>query len=465
MHYSPDLTLIENLKIQSYSQHPEVLAAADILVDSYYKGKDRQRNKKEFIRDARKLIASLWLHQQAVFRFTTKKTYFEGGKQGKRKQVWMTSRVLKLFNTARDIGWIALYRKGIAPQLSKSGKGLNSVYRTTEHLYNLLTHLKHEDILPDTHAPRVELKSDEDVLQTLPNSFVQSDDYQQTVGVLEQHLEVLKDSSILKESGEPVPLSHLYFVRKFKPDMSKGGRIYAQFQNYPKKERLGVTINNHAVCSLDISQLHPQLLLRLFHKRDCEDLGLFAYARGDDIYTMLDYPGIPRAVHKKLINTLFNAKSLDSAIRALMSTHYWQCEETGKWKSETYRGKRRRKGQPVLENPSKETAQAYIDSFKQNHPFLAPALCSGLGSHLQAADGRMMLTVLRYHNNVALPVIPIHDEIIVPETKATMEFAEIALKDAFRETFGAEGNFGSIYAKWSFREGREDKTVEIKLGE
>ena len=149
MHYSPDLTLIENLKIQSYSQHPEVLAAADILVDSYYKGKDRQRNKKEFIRDARKLIASLWLHQQAVFRFTTKKTYFEGGKQGKRKQVWMTSRVLKLFNTARDIGWIALYRKGIAPQLSKSGKGLNSVYRTTEHFCNLLIHIKHEDIIPD----------------------------------------------------------------------------------------------------------------------------------------------------------------------------------------------------------------------------------------------------------------------------------------------------------------------------
>jgi hypothetical protein len=75
------------------------------------------------------------------------------------------------------------------------------------------------------------------------------------------------------------------------------------------------------------------------------------------------------------------------------------------------------------------------------------------------------LTLLRYHNNVDLPVIPIHDEIIVPETKATMEFAEVALKDAFRETFGDEGSFGSIYAKWSFGEGKEDKTVEIKLGE
>ena len=63
MDYDRDLTWVENLKIQSYSEHPEVLAAADIPVDIYYKGKDRQRNKKEFIRDTRKLIASLWLHQ------------------------------------------------------------------------------------------------------------------------------------------------------------------------------------------------------------------------------------------------------------------------------------------------------------------------------------------------------------------------------------------------------------------
>ena len=128
------------------------------------------------------------------------KAYFESGKQGKRKQVWMTKRVLQLFNVTKELGWIVLYRKGIPPQLSKSGKGFNSVYRTTEHFCNLLIHLKHEDILPDTHARRVELKSDEDVLQTLPNSFAQSDDYQQTVGVLEKHFKVLKDSSILKES-------------------------------------------------------------------------------------------------------------------------------------------------------------------------------------------------------------------------------------------------------------------------
>ena len=164
MDYDRDLTWVENLKIQSYSEHPEVKTAANELVSAFYKKKSRKRDQKGFTRDARKLVASLWLHEQALFKFTTMKAYFESGKQGKRKQVWMTKRVLQLFNVTKELGWIVLYRKGIPPQLSKSGKGFNSVYITTEHFYNLLTHLKHEDILPDTHAPRVELKSDEDVL-------------------------------------------------------------------------------------------------------------------------------------------------------------------------------------------------------------------------------------------------------------------------------------------------------------
>ena len=190
--------------------------------------------------------------------------------------------------------------------------------------------------------------------------------------------------------------------------------------------------------------------------------GLFAYARGDDIYTMLDYPGIPRAVHKKLINTLFNAKSLDSAIRALMSTHCWQCEETGKWKSETYKGKRRRK---CTGKPFKRNSTSIYRVLQTKPPFSGTSIVFRARVPPSSSRWQNDADTTSLSQHVELPVIPIHDEIIVPETKATMEFAEIALKDAFRETFGAEGSFGSIYAKWSFGEGKEDKTVEIKLGE
>jgi hypothetical protein len=50
----------------------------------------------------------------------------------------MTKRVLQLFNVTKELGWIALYRKGIAPQLSKSGAGQTDRYTHTFHLKDVL---------------------------------------------------------------------------------------------------------------------------------------------------------------------------------------------------------------------------------------------------------------------------------------------------------------------------------------
>lgn len=463
MNSQKDLTCVENLKIQSYSEHPEVRAAADILINKFYENKTRKKKVKEHTRDARKLIASLWLHKQALFKFTTMKAYFEQGAKGKRKQVWMTRRVLALFNHAMDLGWIVLHKKAIPPQLSKTGQGFNSVYRTTEIFYQLLSSLKHEDILPDLEAPRIELKGADDVLQDIPKDYQTSDDFQATYNVLEKHYQILQASNLRLSDGKPVPLSHLFFVRKFKHSMTQGGRLYALIQNYPKEERLGITIDNLPVCSLDISQLHPQLILRFMHKRDCEERGLFALARGEDAYTMPDYPGLPRAIHKKLVNTLFNAKTEDAAARSLMNTYY-QYDEDGELQIKSYKGKAKRVGGKVFDgNKPKQQAHDYIESYRQQHPQLKDAICSDFGTRLQSIDGRMMLAVIELFNHMELPVIPVHDELIVPRTKPTMFAAELALKDVFNSCLGEAGSFGSIFAKWSFGNDKEEKKIEIKL--
>ncbi len=190
---------------------------------------------------------------------------------------------------------------------------------------------------------------------------------------------------------------------------------------------------------------------------------MLAQIKGEDVYTMPDYLEIPRAIHKKLINTMINAKTEDSAARSIMSTHYWYTEDSELCIA-SYGGKQKRKGAPVfIDKKPKQQALQYMESFKHHHPMMVPAICSGIGVNLQAVDGRLMLRILECHNNVELPVIPIHDEVVVPKTTATMEFAQIALKDAFNEVLGEEGNFGSIFAKWSFNDGTEEKKVEIKL--
>ena len=75
------------LGIKAYSEHPEVYRAAELLVNEYCRTRQRIKNKDKLPRDAKKLIASIWLHD-GQFRFTTKEEYFS---KGKRKQVWMTT--------------------------------------------------------------------------------------------------------------------------------------------------------------------------------------------------------------------------------------------------------------------------------------------------------------------------------------------------------------------------------------
>ena len=92
----PEFSEISFLSIKSYSEHPEVYKAAELLFKAFKDSRTQIRNEPRYLRDARKLIASIWMHAEDKFRFTTKNSYFS--KTG-RKQVWMTNRILDLFES------------------------------------------------------------------------------------------------------------------------------------------------------------------------------------------------------------------------------------------------------------------------------------------------------------------------------------------------------------------------------
>jgi hypothetical protein len=79
------------LKIELYSGHPEVVAAAEVLVAHIASQKDFLKDRNGWSRAARKLIASLWMREGDLLRFSTKKDYFSAGS---RKQVWLTPKTL-----------------------------------------------------------------------------------------------------------------------------------------------------------------------------------------------------------------------------------------------------------------------------------------------------------------------------------------------------------------------------------
>ena len=71
------------LRIEHYSGHSEVKAAADILVDHVASGKSFLKDRPGWIKAARKLVASLWMREGDMFRFGTKKDYFSAGSKSK----------------------------------------------------------------------------------------------------------------------------------------------------------------------------------------------------------------------------------------------------------------------------------------------------------------------------------------------------------------------------------------------
>ena len=444
---------VSYLRIEVYSDHPEVKLMAEQVIDSYLADKTR-KNPDKYRYPARKLIASLWLRDSDMFRFGTKTRYFG---EKKRKQVWLTQPVLTLFNHMRDIGLINEAIPGIAPDIANDGVGRAAIYARSQKFKESLKQLTVDDIVLDPDLPRIELKDANKFWLKIPDETLQEPWYQITEQTLKDHSDLLARSNIRLADGSPMhPITWIY-IRKFKESFDVTGRLYAAFTTFKKEQRLGITFNGTPACSLDLSQLHPTLILRITHGIDKEE-GLFT-GLNTDPYDMPDFVWLPRAVHKTLINACFNAKSLDSACRVLNNA-YWQWDATdNEYDCTIYKGRQKREGQKCFPG-NKAEAKRYIEAFKFRHPQLADYVCTGIGLLLQKFDSDYMLNVLKLSNSMGIPALPVHDEVVFPDDKqeAMLEI----LAEAFKWTFKDAGNFGQLTLRESRLE-RESATIQLEI--
>lgn len=433
------LANISNLKIEAYSNHPEVYAVAEWLVDSYMATKQRVRERDQYLYTARKLLASLWLREGDMFKFTTRATNFGTG----RKQVWMSKKVLKLFDHMLSLGLFNKVAKGRAAILTKNGKGMNTVYCRTLAFKNLFKELTPADIIPNPDLPRIELRNEKKELMEIPDPITALEWFIQSTDTLRTHYVLLSNANIKAVDGSTVSPSKFFYIRKFKKDFKHGGRVYAAYENWSKTSRLGITFDGEAALSLDISQLHPSLIMRKYNGTDSEPIGML---RGNlkDAYDMPAYEYWPRAVHKKLVNTLFNSVTEDAALRSIMTAHLQlKTDEFGKqnYFCKTYKSKSKRTGVKLFKD-DKKGAIKYLNHFKTIHPYYSEAICSGIGSKLQKKDGDYVMSVLSISNELGVPVLPVHDEFVFPESY--LSIMEMVLQRAFQSTFKDIGTIGTL---------------------
>ena len=123
----------------------------------------RSRSYNAYFRAVKKLIASIYLDEDDLFRFSTRREYVTGSK---RKQVWLTPKTLTLFITMRDLGFVETVQEAVAShrmkkkqQQSSETQVLTAVYRATEAFHTLLHNVTSPDIEIDISQPRVDLKT------------------------------------------------------------------------------------------------------------------------------------------------------------------------------------------------------------------------------------------------------------------------------------------------------------------
>lgn len=441
---------VESLSIKCYSDHPEVYAMAELIVDSYLKTKKKVHDRDGYLRCARKLVASLWFHPSDWFRFSTKAEHFGQ----KRKQVWMSHKVLSLFRhmVVMEPPLIAVAAKAIPKAISRGGKGHSAIYVRKCCFTDTLQDLTPSDIGMDPDLPRVTLCNEEGIWIPIPKEEREQHWYRFAEETLKAHSEMLYKADIRLSDGSAMPPYHWHYVRRFKGSTKVTGRLYSTFVTYPKVKRLSISFKGQTATSLDFSSLHPNLLFRVFHQQEHEQQGMLT--KTEDSYDIPTFRHLPRTVHKQCINMLLNAKTERSAERALINTHYWYDPIDDEIEVVSYDGKQKRRGLKAFPGNGGE-AKRYIESFRMFHSQLAPYVCKGVGNALQWLDSEIMLLVMRLGVETGIPVLPIHDEVVFPA--CYVEEVEYFLTRAVQTVLRDYGKFGLMKLKQSWLE--SDKTV------
>jgi hypothetical protein len=196
--------------------------------------------------------------------------------------------------------------------------------------------------------------------------------------------------------GSPLKLSRIFS----RGSWGSGGRFYADYQNVPPSIRLAARINGEPVASLDFGSLHPMLL----------------YNAAGAIMPERPYhiDGYERKDVKVATNTLINAQTETAATRAIGL----------KWANQ--RGGRHANRDELAR------ARDLIGAIRQLHEPIADAFGSDAGVSLQFQDSEIMRTVLKECEAEGVPILPIHDEVLVPK-RHVATVTEI-MATAFRAT-------------------------------
>jgi hypothetical protein len=169
------------------------------------------------------------------------------------------------------------------------------------------------------------------------------------------------------------------------------------FQQLPEEERVKLLINGERVTEIDYSAMHPHILYA-WENEQCPD----------DFYErIMDRCGCSRFIAKSVSLIAINASSYVSLVGAI---------NNDKRKTEIA-NKNRAIPEPVLYNELKKqnlTPRDVVEAIELAHPVIAKYVYKGLANKLMLVESDIMTSVLLELMSLGIPVLPVHDSVIVP---------------------------------------------------
>jgi hypothetical protein len=221
----------------------------------------------------------------------------------------------------------------------------------------------------------------------------------ETKGVLktldEEEREVLWERGYLEGDGLAgtncsITCNYKNLHRVFNQESWKlGGRFYGSVvQNLPKELRKHITLNGEPTVEIDYSSMHLRML---YHLRGLETPGGDLYDFGED-----------RDLNKLVALIVINCEPEHDEVRAVAA----------KFRDKELRN---RLGDEILKH---KYIGNLINDFKTTHAPIAKDFASGAGLKLQYRDSQIMEDLLKHFVRKEVPIIPVHDSLIVTESHA-----------------------------------------------
>lgn len=192
-----------------------------------------------------------------------------------------------------------------------------------------------------------------------------------------------------------------YLHRVFNGSMSLGGRFYGSAHQTMKKQyRQHITIDGEPTVELDYSALHPSLLL-----------WRTGGALSADPYTEIaGKAGITRELVKALLLRLINSENVSDFCRVVTSSG----NESKKAEAEAGRADE----WFIPDVPTGYKGADFVEAVEAAFPTLAGKFGGEIGLELQHLDSNLMADVLSKCLRVGIIALPVHDSVIVPESRS-----------------------------------------------